>query len=152
MKEETRMNRYRVYLLMAAFLGLVSCHAGKPQPVGLVLNEEACSQCQMAISQREFAAEVVFAGGDAEFFDDIGCMASWVKSHKPEKAGIFVVDGAGGEWLDGSAAYYVRSARFHSPMSYGILAYRTAEDAKAAAEANEGTLLSWRQLSEEDIP
>ena len=145
------MHSFRIFLLIAAAGGLVSCQAGIPKPLEIVLNEEACSQCQMAISQREFAAEVVFAGGAAQFFDDIGCLVLWVKAHKPQKAGIFVVNSVGGEWLAGNAAHYVRSARFHSPMSYGILAYQVLGDAKAAADKNEGVLLSWEQLLAEDF-
>jgi copper chaperone NosL len=94
---------------------------------------------------------VVFADGRADFFDDIGCMVRWVKAHKSDSAGIFVVDRTSGEWLACSAAFYVRSVRFHSPMSYGILAYEISEDAETAARENEGKLLSWGQLLEEDF-
>jgi copper chaperone NosL len=145
------MHKIRTILMIAAVVGLVSCQAGAPKPVEIVLNEEACSHCQMAVSQRDFAAEVVFAGGAAEYFDDIGCLIRWVKVHIPEKAGIFVIDKVSGEWFDGNTAHYVRSARFHSPMSYGILAFKNSGDAEAAVKENEAVLLTWEELLAEDL-
>jgi len=138
-------------MLAALTVGLACCQSGPPRPVEIALNEEACRNCRMAISERKYAAEVVPASGEVQFFDDIGCMVQWMRVHKPEKARIFVVDMISGAWLDAHASYYVRSSRYRTPMGFGIVAFRGLVEARAAAGETEGRLLTWEQLLAESL-
>ena len=122
------------------------CASGPPEPVEIALDEEICSHCRMAVSQRRFAGEVVTPGAPADYFDDIGCLAQWVSEKQlPDRTGVFVVDYESGDWLRAPAVHYVRSARFPSPMGFGLVA--VAERARAAELADEfdGRVLSWEQ-------
>lgn len=131
---------------------LVACTAGVPEPVEIVLNEEACSHCRMAVSQREFATEVVTVSGSVDYFDDIGCLTEWVIEHQPpESAGLFVVDFRSGEWLDAKAAYYVRSEKLPTPMSSGLAAFKNEVAANSAADELEGQVLVWPEILGEDV-
>jgi copper chaperone NosL len=130
-------------------LVLVGCTGGVPEPVEIVLNEENCSHCRMAVSQREFAAEVVTVSGSVDYFDDIGCLRDWVKEHRPpESAGFFVVDQTTGEWLDAKTAFFVLARKLPTPMSSGLAAFDAEASARSAAEKLEGEVLRWAQVLE----
>jgi copper chaperone NosL len=66
-------------------------------------------------------------------------------------AGIYVVNSAGGEWLDARSAYFVRSDDLPTPMNYGIVAYGDADMASAAAARLNGRQLSWENLLQESF-
>lgn len=135
---------------LLAVLCLAAC-GGALQPAELVLNEEACSLCRMAVSQKSFAAQVVARSGREDFFDDIGCFVRWVPEHaQPEETALFVVDYETGAWLDASKAHYVRCEKLDTPMSSGLAAFGTKERAAAVAEALNGYVLDWAELCEEE--
>lgn len=130
-----------VALLLCVAAG---CDRGPIEPKELVLNEEACSHCRMAVSQRPFAAQAVSRSGRAHFFDDIGCLVRW-KPVRDETA-LFVVDYETGEWLDATKAHYVRAEHLDTPMSSGLVAFGTKERAAAAAAKLGGVVLDWDQV------
>ena len=128
---------------------VVACSSGAPEPVQITLDEEACHQCRMAISQQEFAAEIVTTAGSVFYFDDIGCMKRWISDNQlPETAGLFVSDYDTRIWLDAKTALYVRSSKLATPMQYGLAAFETRATAKTAAKRLEGEVLSWSQVLE----
>ncbi len=131
---------------------LMACTGGVPEPVEIALNEETCSHCRMAVSQREFAAEVVTVTGRVDYFDDIGCLAKWVVEHQPsESAGLFIVEHHSGEWLDAKAAYYIRSEKLPTPMSSGLAAFKSEGAARSAADELEGEVWAWPEVLGEEV-
>ena len=127
------------------------CASGAPQPVEIAFNEETCHQCRMAISQQEFAAEIVTRGGTVHYFDDIGCMARWTAENEPpEDGGWFVTDYDTHGWLDARTAYYVRSDQLSTPMSYGLAAFQTRAQAQATAKRVDGEIVEWMTVLEGD--
>lgn len=143
--------------LLVLALTATACGSGEPRPVPLVLDEDACSYCRMAISQREFAAEAVTRSGRAERFDDIGCLLDWRRGWEvPEGTAFFVVDFDTGEWLDAEDATFLRSRAIPTPMGSGLVAFGAREAAAAARErlglgegssaTGVGTTLGWPDL------
>ncbi len=133
-----------------AVAALLACQAGRPRPVEIAWNEESCSHCRMAVSEREFAAEVVAPGGQVDYFDDVGCLAAWVSEHRPPaEAGIYVVDFETGEWLNAESAHYVKTDRIPTPMASGLVAFGDPERAARAAERFEGRRLTWQEVMSE---
>ena len=120
------MNRRAFLLAGSAFVLLVAC-SRQPEtgPVPVRWDQEACTRCGMAISDRHYVAEV--RGGPAGEptrvwkFDDIGCAVLWL-DEQPWKADprveIWVADHRTGAWLDARRAGYVTGQ--HSPMGYGL--------------------------------
>ncbi|MEP0813487.1 MAG: nitrous oxide reductase accessory protein NosL [bacterium] len=127
---------------VAAFA--VSCAGGKPKPVEIVLSEDACAHCRMAVTERKFAAEAVSPDGVASYFDDIGCLARWYSDGraKPGSA-IYVVDFQTGEWLDAEAATYLVSSKIPTPMSFGIIAFGSQQAASASEYAANAQITGW---------
>ena len=132
---------------LAALLWIAAgCGGGPIEPRELVLNEEACSLCRMAVSQRPFAAQAVSRSGSVDFFDDIGCLAQWTPMHVHEETARFVVDYETGAWLDATKAYFVRAPRLDTPMSSGLAAFGTRDRAVAAAAKLRGEVLDWDEV------
>lgn len=153
----------RSCVVLVLGLSVLSCGAGEPQPVPLVLDEDACSFCRMAISQREFAAEAVTTSGRVERFDDIGCLLDWRREREiPEGTAFFVVDSHNGEWLDAEEAAYLRSRAIPTPMGSGLVAFGSREEAAAARKrlgigggrtaTGDGEVIGWEDLAREEEP
>ncbi|MHC4143982.1 MAG: nitrous oxide reductase accessory protein NosL [Planctomycetota bacterium] len=143
--------KMRVALWVTLITGILACAGGKPPPVELAIDEEVCSLCRMAVSERYYAAEIVTREGSVDYFDDIGCLVRFLSDKTFKDAGIYVVNSAGGEWLDARSAYFVRSDDLPTPMNYGIVAYGDADMASAAAARLNGRQLSWENLLQESF-
>ena len=136
--------------IAAAMLALLfaGCQGKRYAPTD-VEDSDSCAFCRMAISQRQFAAEIVDEEETAHKFDDIGCMLQFLKEKKGslKPAAQYVVDYDSRQWLAVEKAHFVRSAAIVTPMGGGIIAFSGAARAKAAAEEREGELISFGDLT-----
>ncbi len=95
-------------------------------------DRDTCTRCSMVISDRRFAAELRGGPNDTAYkFDDIGCMASWMKDKAEEHKWIneaatrmWVADfdsksREAMRWLDPRRAFYITRT---SPMAYNFAA------------------------------
>jgi copper chaperone NosL len=126
---------------------LTACRSHSPQPVEIEASD-MCSRCRMAISQRQFAAEILDAGDDAAKFDDIGCMLRYLASRENKHAAVFGVDFRTRQWVDANEAFFVRGSKVATPMNGGILTFRQRADAEAAARQYGGSVLPFGQLTQ----
>lgn len=134
-------------------LALAACGGGEPRPVPIVYDEDACSHCRMAISQPAFAAELVTPGGHVELFDDLGCLAAWLREHPPAAgAGLFVADYESHGWLAAGDAVFLRSPELPTPMSSGLAAFGDRAAAAELAAQLHGRLLTWEEVLAETAP
>ncbi|RPJ54104.1 MAG: hypothetical protein EHM24_32145, partial [Acidobacteria bacterium] len=94
--------------LLLAFALCVACASGPPRPATLDTANDACSHCRMAVSDRHFAAQIVAAGEEPLFFDDLGCLRSYVREHREmsPRAAIYVADHRTTDWVEGRMAVY----------------------------------------------
>ena len=123
-------------------LVLASCGNAKLEPVAIE-ESDMCNFCRMSISEKRYAAELIDKDGEVFKFDDIGCMANFIKQKKPEVRASFVMDYDHREWLKGEEAFYVRSPQFKTPMSGGIAAFKDESKAKLF----QGTTLRFAELT-----
>lgn len=72
----------------------------------------------MLVDEPRFAAEVLTRDGARLYFDDVGCLAAWLREH-PGAAARAWVD-RDGTWIAASAARFSAGAR--TPMGYGFVA------------------------------
>ena len=119
------MRGYRVVFIL---LLLLSTGCTKKNSNGIEevhWDRDMCQRCQMVLSERKFAAEIINPKtGKAYKFDDIGCAVLWLKEeHIPwaKSAKIWVVDAKSGKWIDARGAKYTDDAI--TPMAYGISAF-----------------------------
>jgi copper chaperone NosL len=117
-------------------MSLAACGSKGDWPEGMVeikWDRDTCSRCNMVISDRRFAAEIRGGEKNSAFkFDDIGCLAFWLRDKAAEHpwmataaTRMWVADAAGkpGEavrWLDPRTAQFLGGRT--SPMGYNFAA------------------------------
>lgn len=127
--------------LLGALLALSqACAAGPPQPVPLDTANELCAQCRMIASDARFAAQLVAPREQPKFFDDVGCLAEYLKAQRGVPAGAvaFVADHRTKQWVRAAAAVYTRNDRLSTPMDYHLIAHADAASREADPDARSG--------------
>ena len=113
-----------LWMLCLGFAGAGCDNAPATGPVDPTWDRDVCERCQMALSDRRFAAEIRMADdGRPRFFDDFGCASLWLDEQEAlgRSASEFWVRSRDGErWLDAGRAYFVPVER--TPMGYGLAA------------------------------
>jgi copper chaperone NosL len=119
--------------LILILVSLVACASGDVKPVPIE-DGDMCSFCRMAISEKQYASEMITDDERVLKFDDIGCMLRYRKKAGTElrPAAIFVTDYETRQWIKAQDATFLRSQTIKTPMSSGIVAY--ADKARAGSE------------------
>jgi copper chaperone NosL len=105
----------------------------------------------MAISQKQFAAEIISTNDNVFKFDDIGCMLNYIEKHqmKGKIAASYVMDFEKGNWILAEQASFVATNEIQTPMGGGYLAFHNDEEARSASNRFKGRLLTYSQLIQE---
>ncbi|HET9929868.1 MAG TPA: hypothetical protein VFQ35_04240 [Polyangiaceae bacterium] len=103
----------------AFLLALAACAAcrGESGPKDPIWGKQPCAHCNMLVSDPLYAAQAESARGDRLFFDDVGCMASYLTEHRGTTK-AWVRD-AKGNWLEAERARFRLGAR--TPMDFGVV-------------------------------
>ena len=124
------MSRPHVVTALSVMWLLTSCGAAPPGPEQILLDRVNCARCTMLISSDAHAAQSQAHGRATRFFDDIGCLAADPDaSANDANRYVKLVSGA---WSTVDSAWFARSATASTPMDYGILAFASADEARAA--------------------
>lgn len=136
-----------VWCLTIGVSVFANCQKRAVEPVALA-PEDMCSHCRMAISEKQYAGELIDDQGTAFKFDDIGCMINFMKSpqNKTTIAASFVMDFNDRQWIKADSAYYIRSSEFTTPMNGGIVAFREESKAQEAVKKYQGTMLRFKDI------
>lgn len=133
-------------------MALLGCTAGGQQPATLDPKNDACAQCRMVVSDQRFASQVVAPGQEPRFFDDLGCLRTFLKAGAvPQGAIAFVADHRTKEWVEAATAIYVRNPQVMTPMGSHLLAYAD-EASREADPAGKGTRVPSAELFGPDGP
>ena len=123
-----------------AALAMLACAAGPPQPASLDTQNEACASCRMAVSDARLAAQLVAPGELPRFFDDLGCLATFVRAGKaPGNATAFVADHRSREWVRADRAVYTRVPGLETPMGSALVAHSDTASRDQDAAVRTGT-------------
>ena len=116
------------------FVFLIACASGEITPVPIE-DGDMCSFCKMAISEKQFAAEIVTDDERVLKFDDVGCLLRHRQraGDNDRPAAIFVTDHDSRQWLKAEAAFFVRSKTVKTPMGSGIVAFSDRSKAENGA-------------------
>lgn len=137
-------------LLVLPLLGAGCAAAGAPHPREIRPGEDACEYCHMAVDDPARAAQWVAFGGRALTFDEPGCLLAWLERNPGATGAPFVADEAGSGWIPAEEATFVRGGT-ETGMGFGIVAYRSADAAGAAAAERGGEVRSWADLLREGV-
>ncbi len=149
----TAIARFALVAVVALVAGQSACEQqpadGPPQ---LRLGRDECAECGMSIVEaRSAAATIAIIDGQRSelLWDDIGCMLDWERE-RPDTpvTARYVRDFDTEAWVNAQAAHFVMSPKIKTPMASGLVAYTSADAAKACHAAHGGALLSWADLGQ----
>ncbi len=122
------MKNFKLFFLLFLTIGLFFTGCEKKKVGGVEKihwDRDMCERCKMAISERNFAFEIVNPkSGKTYKFDDIGCAILWMDEEKitwKDKAILWITDAKTGKWIDARKALYTDDSI--TPMAYGLAAY-----------------------------
>jgi copper chaperone NosL len=124
---------------MRTILGLIillaaACTPGIGQPAEPIWGKQACAHCSMLVTEKPPAAQLTLSDGTRKFFDDVGCMVSWIDHERLTPRAMWVR--RGDAWVPAAEARYASQA--NTPMDFGFVAAPDGvgwEDVKAAVRA-----------------
>lgn len=116
MRSRSRELWQGLWLLFALWLG--ACTPAADVPAEPVWGKQACAHCSMLVTEPAPAAQLSRADGTRLFFDDVGCLASYLDRTGEHAAQHLWVHRDGG-WVSATGARYASGA--HTPMDFGFL-------------------------------
>ncbi len=133
--------------LVSGLLLWVAACGGPPSPAALDTKNDACAWCRMAVSDARFAAQIVRPSEEPRFFDDIGCLVSYLARGAPPRGAVaFVADHRTKAWTPAATATYTRVPGLATPMSSHLIAHADAASRDADPDARGGTPVSPSEL------
>lgn len=140
------MLKLKILPLVGLFL-MTSCISKEPREVNL--HSDQCAHCIMAVSDKQFASQLVSSKGKSYMFDSVECMAAFA-NQKPEllqNANLYVSDyNNPGNWLLVEQAAIYRSPEMKSPMGLSFFALEKNEDPSKLV--NDFEPMSWNEVKE----
>lgn len=141
------MTRAPRFAALLAALVLPACASGPPEPAPLDTRNEQCASCRMAVSTARFASQLVAPGELPRFFDDLGCLATFLKAGRaPAGAAAFVADHRTQAWIRADRAVYTRVPGLTTPMGSQLVAHADAASRDQDEGARAGTPVTPTEL------
>ena len=117
-------------LMTFVIISVVGCAGKDPQPVE-IFPEDACANCRMAVSSKQFASEIITTKGKVHKFDDINCLDQFsVRNPEEKSAATYYMDYDTRQWLRAGECTIVTTG-ISTPMGSGKVA---VADVKRAEE------------------
>ena len=142
------MNAARLLSGLALLSVLAGCATQVAGPADLDTRNERCRFCHMAVSDVHTASQIVAPGEEPLFFDDLGCLTSYLAAQKssPKGAVAYVADHRTKVWVSAATAVYTRIDRLDTPMGSHLVAHADAASRRADDEARGGANVTWEEL------
>lgn len=134
-------------VLFVSILFLTACGEQSYEPQEVNPETDVCQICNMSITHVDFAAQAVFKNGDHLVFDDLGCLMDYILQNGEQEIGAsYIRDTNSAQWLNIQEAVYVYSKDYWTPMSYGVLAFSSQQEAESYLNEQPGKLLQYEDL------
>lgn len=101
----------------------------------------------MIVSDARYAAGYTDEDGLPRAFDDIGCMAQFIRERGEIPYVLWVSDYNTGEWVRAVGAWFVQSDDVVTPMGSGVVAVASESSASELAARLSGTILHFGELT-----
>lgn len=146
-RRERALGMTGVGIALVSAVIATACGGGAPEPAPLDTRNEQCASCRMAVSSARFASQLVAPGELPRFFDDLGCLADFLKAGKaPAEAVAFVADHRTKAWVRADRAVYTRVPGLETPMGSHVIAHADAASRDGDADARAGTPVTPSEL------
>ena len=135
---------------VAGLVSVVGLACASPSPRAIGYGRESCGHCHMTIADPRFAAELVTRTGKTYVFDDVGCLAAFVREGTVPAAqvhGLWVSDYLEPDsLLDARQAVYLQTDSLATPMGSHLAALRASPAAERLRARLGATLLAWEEI------
>ena len=142
-----KFNAAFVTSIVSAVVLLSSCSS---QPEPFMVGQDNCHTCKMGIIDIKFGSEIITGKGKVYKFDDVACMARFIKSGAIKEKDISRTVVADFEkpsaFIDIDKAVFVLSPTVKSPMMGNVAAFNSRPTAEAFNMPLEGQILDWNQF------
>ena len=147
-KESNLLQKWRKPKTVTVLLFLLSCSflsCAKTEVVPIKLNIDNCDFCGMSIADGKYGAEVITQKGRVYKFDDIMCMANYVKENSDTKFTAYYVHDYTqvNQLIPAETAFFLSGGDIHSPMRGNVVAFSSEKDAKHFAEKLKAETITW---------
>lgn len=137
-----------VSAMLVIALFLTGCN---PKPEKINFGKDNCAECKMTIMDPKFGGEIVTKKGKVYKFDDVHCIATFLKRRGVEMNDIhqtlFTDYNNSGEFIKVNDAEFVVSSQLKSPMGGNAAAFKNKEEAeKKSAEIEGSKRTNWATL------
>jgi len=106
--------------------------------------EYQCSECNMDIENLNYMVELIAQNGNTYFFDDIGCVVLWLKTHTPTDYRVVVKTIDTQKWMDADKVWYSRTSP--SPMGYGFAPFEKKREGFVSFDTMKMLMLQGKNL------
>ena len=151
-RRRNRMQHTPISKPVSAALGfsIVFLSACSTAPEKFNYGKDNCAECSMTIMEPKFGAEIVTKKGKIFKFDDVHCIANFIKSGKVRQQDLqrtlFIDYDNSNNFLDAEAVSFVVSPQLKSPMNSNAAAFSSKAKADEVSEKTGGQVVSWTEL------
>ena len=136
----------RLALAFVALLAAACQRGAGPRP--LIVGEDSCDFCKMAISDTRYGGEVRTATGRIVTFDAVECLAGYLAAagDTTQFTGVWVADFNGAGMVPAAEARYLMGGSLHSPMGRQVTSFAPSTSPSELAAKYGGEVLTWDQV------
>jgi copper chaperone NosL len=126
---------------------LFSCNA---RPTAFKVGKDNCSFCKMGITDTRFGGEAITKKGKVYLFDDMHCLASYLKSENTSQYSqiVTVLFNKPNTFTDVNKAWFAVGEEIKSPMGSNAAAFDTRGDAQQFSKERNAEVMDWVTLKE----
>jgi copper chaperone NosL len=108
----------------------------------------------MAVSEARFAGQLVAPAEDPRFFDDLGCLAAYLKGtpSRPKGALAYVADHRTKAWVAAGKAVYTKVPGLETPMGSHLIAHLDPASREADPVAKAGSPVTPAEVFGTSLP
>lgn len=138
---------FAAFIILPFTLFFLSCNT-KPEP--FKAGQDNCHFCKMGITDTRFGGELITQKGKIFKFDDLVCLARFLKAGGEEEGNVSqtltVLFEKPNEFLDVKKAVFAVSPALKSPMGSNTAGFSSKENAENYTKGNQAEIISWQQL------
>jgi copper chaperone NosL len=145
-KSRLKMNSVASMPMALLFICMLNSCQNGPQPIKL--NVDNCGYCEMTISDRRFATELITKKGRIYKFDDLSCMLRYMKENKQQAySGIYISDYLKpNDLIRAEHTFIISGELLRSPMRGNMAAFSNRDSARSFQERLSATPADWAKL------
>lgn len=136
-----------IAIAVAMLVCATACERTSASPAEVDTAHDICTSCHMIVSDVRFAAQIVAPNEEPRFFDDFGCLTTYLtKTTLSESATVYVADHRTRAWVPARQAIYSRLETTAAPMGSHIVAHASPSSRDADPEARAMTAVTFEDV------